>query len=72
MVIENHSLVAGEERNECIRCERMGMQARVGQNKEVGYIHDAYAKFGSMSAQERRCSNDFEVYFNTNPDQYAV
>jgi hypothetical protein len=72
MVIENHSLVVGEERRECIRRERMGMQARVGQDEQVGYIHDAYTKFRSESSQERRCCDDFEVYFNTNTDKYAM
>lgn len=72
MVIENQSLVIGEERSECIRRERMGMQARVGQNKEVGYIHDTYAKVGGVFAQERRCRDHFKVYFNTDPDEYAV
>ena len=50
----------------------MGMQARIGQDEEVGYIHDANAKFGSVSSQERRCCNHFKVYFYTNTDKYAV
>jgi hypothetical protein len=50
----------------------MGVQTRVGQDEKVGYIHDANAEFGCVYSQERRCCDDFEVYFDTNTDEYAV